>query len=354
MKRMALAAAILIATAAYVPAPAQVMYASYSFGFSARGPHVHIRGFAGGYSGYYGFNPGYGPGWGPGYGNPYFLPPPAGLAPPWYHRPPVVVIVNNGFSGGALPNNPFANAPNDPPAVVPVANNVPNNAPPLGAQTGQFVMITPKPKATNPSAPAIPNGTTLPMITQVVPPVPLVPLPIFDPFANNNPGNIERPEADEDREFARLMKLAGETFEAGEYGRCVGFVERAIKVKPTDAMPLFVKAQCLFATGQYGDAVDAIRDGTKLAPDWPAGGFRPRDAYGTSPDKFDDHIAALRKALAENPGEPVLQFLLGYELWFSGKHDEATELFRAAARGAPGNVLIGRFLKEADGMVGPR
>ena len=172
--------------------------------------------------------------------------------------------------------------------------------------------------------------------------------------AKPEPGNVEKPEADPDREFARLVRLAREAFAAGEYGRAVGFLDRAAAIKPADPLPHFLKAQALVATGQYAEAVAAIRDGMRLAPDWPAGGFRPRELYGANPGRFDADVAALRQALADNPGEPSLQFLLGYQLWFGGNRAEAVELFRAADRGAKGNPLVGRFLKEADGRVPPR
>jgi tetratricopeptide (TPR) repeat protein len=260
-----------------------------------------------------------------------------------YYPPPVVVVVNNNFAGGALPGNPIADAASVPAAVVPAVAR--NAGPP-----GQFIMITPKPAALNAANPQIPNGTTSPMLTQVMPPQ-LPPLPKFDPLANNNATNVEKPEKDPDREYARLMKLAGETFAGEEYGRCIRVLERAVAAKPAEALPHFLKAQCLFATGQYGEAVEAIREGMKLAPDWPTAAFRPLDYYGPSPQLFGAHLATLRKALAENPGEPLLQFLLGYELWFNGDHAEAAGLFRAAARGAKGNALIGYFVKIADRPV---
>ncbi|HJZ57350.1 MAG TPA: hypothetical protein VKE74_20445, partial [Gemmataceae bacterium] len=262
--------------------------------------------------------------------------------------PPIAAVATPGFAGGVLPNNPLAGYPSqppDPPPVVPAQRGDPDDPFPLGAKKGEFIVISPK-KDTGPTAvanPPIPNGTVSPMVDRVAAAPPPLPRPLVGP----EPGSVMKVEADPDREFARLVRLGREAFAAEEYGRAVGLFDQAAKVKPADPLPQFLKAQSQVAAGHYAEAVAAVREGMKLAPDWPASGFRPRDLYGTTPDRFDVHITALRKALAENPGDPTLQFLLGYELWFGGNRAEATELFRAADRGAKGNPLIGRFLKEA-------
>lgn len=342
-----MALAVLLGFSFSSPAFGQVVYGG-GVAFSAQGRHVRIGGFLGGYTirpayPYYGgtyFYSGYGPGWRPGSGNPYFLPPPGGLAPPpfgppvfgppWYYPPPVIVVPP-----------PVIIVP--PPVVV--ASNPSGGADPIGppgAKPGQFLVINPKKDVQQASAnPMIPEGTIVPAVDKVMVPKPM---PRFDPAAGPPMGNVEKPEANPEREFARLMKLARDAFAAEEYGRAVGNLDRAAKVKPTDAMPHFLKAQSHLAAGQYAEALDAIRIGMKLNPNWPTSGYRPRDFYGTNPDRFNVHLAALRTALAENVGDPSLQFLLGYELWFGGNRAEAVELFRAAKR----EPLAARFLKDAD------
>jgi Flp pilus assembly protein TadD len=113
-------------------------------------------------------------------------------------------------------------------------------------------------------------------------------------------------------------------------------------------VPHFLKAQARFAAGQYADAVAGIREGVKLAPDWPAGEFKPRELYGASPERFDAHLAELRQAVRDNPADPALAFLLGYQLWFAGERAEAVKLFRDAAKRGRDGTVIERFLREAE------
>ena len=113
-------------------------------------------------------------------------------------------------------------------------------------------------------------------------------------------------------------------------------------------MPHFLKAQVRFAAGQYGEAVASIRDGMKLAPDWPTSAFRPKDLYGTAAARFDLHLTDLRQAADANPTEPGLAFLLGSQLWFTGDRPAATKLFRATAPRVKDAAVIDRFLRVAE------
>ena len=121
------------------------------------------------------------------------------------------------------------------------------------------------------------------------------------------------------RESARLIRLGREAFEEGEYGTAGQRFGRAAAANPKAGEPLFLKAQAAFAAGAYADAVTAIRAGLELDPAWPAGAFDPKEPYGANVGAFADHLAELRRTAAANPGDPVLEFLLGYELWFVGE-----------------------------------
>ena len=67
--------------------------------------------------------------------------------------------------------------------------------------------------------------------------------------------------------------------------------------------------------------------------DWPEARFVSRDLYWKKPDLFDEHLKALRQAVAAFPDDAGLAFLLGHQLWFDGKPDEARPLFQKAGRG---------------------
>jgi tetratricopeptide (TPR) repeat protein len=159
------------------------------------------------------------------------------------------------------------------------------------------------------------------------------------------------PEANAKAESARQVRLGKEAFEALQYGRAIERCERAVAVAPDEALPYFMLAQARFAAGKYREAVAAIADGMKRRPDWPAARFQPRDLYGNNIGLFDNHLQALRQAVEAFPDDAGLLFLLGYELWFDGKKDEARRILEKAARRATDPTLIEAFLAEGEKVV---
>jgi tetratricopeptide (TPR) repeat protein len=154
---------------------------------------------------------------------------------------------------------------------------------------------------------------------------------------------VEVPDPDPKKEFARLMRLAQESFATGDYGRAAEHAERALAVDPAGSWPYFLLGQAKFASGQYIDAVANIRAGLARDPKWPAAAFNPPDLYGDRPERFVLHLLALKKAVADNPNQATLEFLLGYQLWFSGEKAEADKLFRAAEKRLPDPDPIALF-----------
>jgi tetratricopeptide (TPR) repeat protein len=162
----------------------------------------------------------------------------------------------------------------------------------------------------------------------------------FDPFAA--PVRAEEPDPDPKKEALRLMKLGRVSFAAGDYGRAAEHFERASTADPADAVPYFLHGQAKFATGQYAEATARIRLGLARDPKWPVAAFNPLELYGGHPERFVLHLIALKKANIDNPGQVTLEFLLGYQLWFTGEKAEADKLFRAAEGRlpAPGPIAL--------------
>jgi hypothetical protein len=364
--RLILAAIVVLALSELTPARAQFVigsphpfgyYGGYSyssrsgFGFSFGGSHFRVRGFAGGFSGgyvtrsYFGpplafvpvapFGP-FGPvGFAPvgvfRFGNPFW----GGWAPllglsygPAYvygFAPPVIAVPVPVVVGGIVPN----------PGDAQAGNILPRNDGPIlpqGAKPGDFLVIAPK------------REVTVPEVTRVAPrpPRPTGPVIAFDPFKPAAGVKAEVPDPEPKKEAARLVKLARASFGAGDYGRAAEHFERAIAADPTEAAVYFWHAQAKFAAGQYAEAVARIREGLARDPRWPASDFDPAALYGDHPARFFVHLLALRKAVDENPNQATLEFLLGYELWFSGDKVEANKLFRAAEKrlAAPGPIAL--------------
>jgi hypothetical protein len=278
-----------------------------------------------------------GPGWGPGYGNPFFL----------QQTADDLSSYDLGSLANVLPRPRPASAPPKPDDYI------------IISPKGQYPPPQPKsaatPKPAQPTNPAPAKGTITPKIDRVAsrpqrPDRPQVPRIGFDPFPKRRAQErkTDSPEAVPAAEAARQLKQAGEAFAAEEYGAAVEHLDRAVRAKPDAPLPHFVKGQAQFATGQYDEAVASIRDGLKLAPNWPASGFRPKAMYGDQPARFDTQLADLRKAVAANPTEPALQFLLAYELWFGGDRVEAAKLFRDLADRVKDTAPVEPFLKAKE------
>jgi tetratricopeptide (TPR) repeat protein len=208
---------------------------------------------------------------------------------------------------------------------------------PRGARPGQYIVIKPKPAFPAP-------GQIEPQVDRVAAaPRPRVPEIRFDPFAKPVKVAAEPREADPVKETARLVKLGRAAFEAGEYGQAAEQFERASVANPKQALPHFLHAQAAYAAGRFADAAMAIQEGLKLDPTWPASTFDPKEPYGANVAAFATHLADLRKAVAANPGEPSLEFLLGYELWFVGEKAEARKWFDTAGKRLTDPGPVGLF-----------
>ncbi len=327
MTRLILAALALLGWSELAPARAQFHGGpfgasgySYSarggFGFAVGGPNFRVQGFYGGfvtrsafvapplvpvtpfgpfgpvgfvpaapYPGYYGY-----------YGYRGY-----GYGPPVVAVPvPIPVVVGN-----VDPNVVGAAAP----AAVPAPKPPP----------GEFLVIAPQRNG----VPELPRPAD-------VRPGPVV---MFDPVAT--PVKVEAPDADPKKEAARLLKLGRASFAAGEYGRAAEHFERAATADPGDALAYFLHGQAKFAAGQFAEAAARIREGLARDLKWPDSKFDPVALYGDKPERFFVHRLALKKAVDDNPAQATLEFLLGYQLWFSGEKEAADKLFRAAEKRLP-------------------
>jgi hypothetical protein len=151
---------------------------------------------------------------------------------------------------------------------------------------------------------------------------------------------------DDPREaHAWLFEHGEESFKELEYGRAVQRFRAAIRLLPGEPMPYFLLAQALVAQGKYHEAHDSILTGLQLRPDWPRATFRPLEMYGPAVGEYAEHLARLQETLRKHPDDPVLLFLLGYQLWFDGRKEEARPLFRRALPRADDRAAIERFLR---------
>lgn len=154
------------------------------------------------------------------------------------------------------------------------------------------------------------------------------------PLAANRANNAQ---AESDRQ----IDLGRAAFGRGEFGRALEQFRRATAIAPAESTGYFLLSQAQFAIGKYDEAVASIAEGIALRRDWPMSRFDPRGLYKQNGEAFAFHLRNLRTALESAPDDPRLLFLLGVELWFDGKRDEAKPILERAVRLArdPGPIL---------------
>jgi Flp pilus assembly protein TadD len=155
------------------------------------------------------------------------------------------------------------------------------------------------------------------------------------------PGKVANPKAEAERQ----IEMGRTAFVNGEFGRAIERFRRASAVAPDEPTAIFLVAQAQFAVGKYDDAVASILDGMKRQPNWPTSAFQSRGLYKNNNELFEAHLKDLRVAVAANPNDYRLLFLLGVEFWFDGQKEAARPFLEPAARLAPNPAPIEAFLK---------
>jgi tetratricopeptide (TPR) repeat protein len=202
---------------------------------------------------------------------------------------------------------------------------------------GRFNIIRPDKQAAPPAAP--PPAAQKKPADKKAPDVNLGVEPGNFPLARAAAAN---PQVEADRQ----VEAGHDAFLKGEFGLAIEHFRHATARLPDEAVNWFLLAQVQFAIGKYDDAVASINAGMKRDPEWPQSRFQSREIYGNNHAAFDVHLQNLRNSLAADPNDPCLLFLLGVELWFDGKRDEARALLERAAQLAKDPAPAQAFLKK--------
>lgn len=147
----------------------------------------------------------------------------------------------------------------------------------------------------------------------------------------------------------RAEQMRGEAidlFRRGEYETAAIRFLGAADVDHGDAAARVHAGHCLFALGQYADAVALLRRAFELQPALAYGGFDPRSDYGHRAD-FQEQLQTLRDYVDHTPDDAAATALLGYMIYFTDGSTRARPTLEKARRLNPDDGLVARLLAVA-------
>jgi tetratricopeptide (TPR) repeat protein len=135
-----------------------------------------------------------------------------------------------------------------------------------------------------------------------------------------------------------LMRLGNQNFQSSHFAEAQDAYESAgrsldeLDGQVLQTIPIACRfapmalANALFARKQYKESAEAVSRGIRYLPEWPAMTLDLRSLHH-DPAEYEAIMEDLRAKIAESPDDASLQFLLGYELHFTGKKVEAHAQF---------------------------
>lgn len=174
---------------------------------------------------------------------------------------------------------------------------------------------------------------------------PVAPMPVPPPMPVPLPPAAlpDRPLANPQAEYLRLINDGKTAFGREEYGRAGERFGQAITAMPNEAAAWFLRSQAGVALGKFHDAASDLREGLRRLPEGLVAGFVPTDLYGAKPGDYAEHRKLLEQARARFAGDLDLTLLAAVQCWLAGDRVEAKsrmEKFAGADR-----VLIDPFLR---------
>ncbi len=163
-----------------------------------------------------------------------------------------------------------------------------------------------------------------------------------------------------------LVAMGEEYFKRSEFAESQDAFESAIVSlheldgQALDTIPLGCRyatialANSLFAQQKFSDASKAVVKGLDYVPQWPTVTVDLRSLH-RDPAEYEAVLTVLENRVKENPSNPALQFLLGYEYWFTGRRVDAKVAFQHTLKLDPEHAGAKRFIDAAHrGAEGPR
>lgn len=122
--------------------------------------------------------------------------------------------------------------------------------------------------------------------------------------------------------------------------------QSAVRAAPEWAEARFRLGHAAFAMGRFEQAAREFRHGLALDPDWPSQPDRFDRLYGDNPLARQSHFDRLARATADNPQVADYWYVLGVELFASGRALPAEQFFQRARDLGSGKEAVLGYLDQ--------
>ncbi|MEX0711950.1 MAG: tetratricopeptide repeat protein [Pirellulales bacterium] len=128
-----------------------------------------------------------------------------------------------------------------------------------------------------------------------------------------------------------LLSQATGAFRAGRYESALDQLDRLLEIEPDHGFAELLRAQVLFARGEYLEAASSLEHALSIVPksDW---GFYivRREEFFPSADRYANHLRALERFVREDPSRPEGRLLLAYHYLHLGRRLDGVRQLEAA------------------------
>jgi hypothetical protein len=139
-------------------------------------------------------------------------------------------------------------------------------------------------------------------------------------------GEVAKPRRPDPARAAQLVTYGDRNFRAGNIHRAAERYTQAMSADPSAAAPRVRMAQVELCRGHYAEATRQYREATTAEPGWLIHAADIQAIYG-EPADFARQVTRLETHLHVNPGDRDAWFVLGAQMYLSGRTRQAADIF---------------------------
>jgi hypothetical protein len=153
---------------------------------------------------------------------------------------------------------------------------------------------------------------------------------------------LNRAEKTKQARSQQQMEAGVRLFRAGRFSAAAERFQSAAEAS-AEATPYFLLAHARFASRRYAEAVQSLKRGIEINPDWLMLDFDARALYA-DPELIVTQLAHLAIEVEANPLDRDRLLLLGFELFVTGQTDRARPILEQVARLSNNDAHVKPFL----------